>query len=159
MANNQSTPHSFRQRNFFSFAKIQLIESVDICSENDREWSDFSIYLALPLEHCLSSVAASLREAAYISVCRKIVGTNVFTEHISTDSISVCPQLFQKHTFCQLIIISSLHSKVYQYKKRMSTSFHYKLTFFTSTSISLYLTLLIFSLSRHFFKIRGWMFT
>ena len=24
----------------------------------------FSIYLALPLEHCLSSVAASLREAA-----------------------------------------------------------------------------------------------
>ncbi len=50
--------------------------------KNDREWSSFSIYLALPLEHCLSSVAASLREAAKISVCRKTAGTNVFFKDI-----------------------------------------------------------------------------
>ncbi len=60
-------------------------------SKNDREWSVFSIYLALPLEHCLSSVAASLREAAYISVCRKNVGTNVFFEDISPSSLCVYP--------------------------------------------------------------------
>ncbi len=65
---------------------------MDICPENDREWSDFSIYLALPLEHCLSAVGASLREAAYISVCRKIVGTNVFAGHISISSLSVRSQ-------------------------------------------------------------------
>ncbi len=70
-------------------ANTQPRESVDISSKNDREWSGFSIYLALPLEHCLSSIAASLREAAKISVCRKTVGTNVFFEEISTDSLSV----------------------------------------------------------------------
>ncbi len=59
-------------------------------SKNDREWSGFSIYLALPLEHCLSAEGASLREAAKISVCRKTVGMNVFLEDISTDSLSVC---------------------------------------------------------------------
>ncbi len=58
-------------------------------SENDREWSGFSIYLALPLEHCLSAKGASLREAAKIGVCRKTVGTNVFSEDISADSLRV----------------------------------------------------------------------
>ncbi len=62
-------------------------------SKNDREWSGFSIYLALPLEHCLSAVSASLREAAYISVCRKTVGTNVFFEDISPTSLCVYPHL------------------------------------------------------------------
>ena len=59
-------------------------------SKNDREWSGFSIYLALPLEHCLSAKGASLREAAKISVCRKTVGTNVFLEDIWTSSLRVC---------------------------------------------------------------------
>ncbi len=57
---------------------------------------DFSIYLALPLEHCLSSVAASLREAAKISVCRKIVGTNVFEGHIPVSSFCVSSHRFSK---------------------------------------------------------------
>ncbi len=72
-----------------SLANTQPRESEDICPTNDREWSDFSIYLALPLEHCLSAKGASLREAAKISVCRKIVGTNVFEGQISSLSLSV----------------------------------------------------------------------
>ncbi len=76
-------------RNRLSFADTQLKEEAGICHENDREWSDFSIYLALPLEHCLSAEGASLREAAKISVCRKIVGTNVFAGHIPASSFSV----------------------------------------------------------------------
>ncbi len=71
------------------FASAQQRESVDMSSKNDREWSGFSICLALPLEHCLSAKGASLREAAKISVCRKTVGTNVFLEDISTDSLCV----------------------------------------------------------------------
>ncbi len=60
-------------------------------SKNDREWSGFSIYLALSLEHCLSAKGASLREATKISVCRKTVGTNVFFEDISPTSLRVSP--------------------------------------------------------------------
>ncbi len=74
----------------YNVASTQPKEPGDICAENDREWSDFSIYLALPLEHCLSAEGASLREAAKISVCRKIVGTNVFAGHIFACSLNVC---------------------------------------------------------------------
>ena len=84
--------HSRGCQETFSFASTQPREKGEICAENDREWSDFSIYLALPLEHCLSAVGASLREAAKISVCRKIVGTNVFSEDILFGSLSVCLQ-------------------------------------------------------------------
>ncbi len=73
------------------FANTQRREFVDMSPKNDREWSGFSIYLALPLEHCLSAVGASLREAAKISVCRKTVGTNVFLGDISTNSLCVSP--------------------------------------------------------------------
>ncbi len=68
-------------------------------SENDREWSGFSIYLALSLEHCLSSVAASLREVTKISVCRKTVGTNVFTEDIIPGSLCVSPHPTKNYLF------------------------------------------------------------
>ena len=47
-----------------------------------------------PMEHCPRAVGASLREAAKISVCRKTVGTNVFSEEISARSLSVSYRSF-----------------------------------------------------------------
>ena len=80
-----------KQKTLQYFSSTQRREFGDMSSKNDREWSGFSIYLALPLEHCLSAESASLREAAYISVCRKNVGTNVFFEDISSNSLCVSP--------------------------------------------------------------------
>ncbi len=95
------------------FANTQPRGQADISSENDREWSGFSIYLALPLEHCLSTVGASLREAAKIGVCRKTVGTNVFTEEISACPLSVFPHSNMPTTInliynCLALLASSL---------------------------------------------------
>ena len=77
------------------FVNTQRREFIDMSSKNDREWNGFSIYLALSLEHCLSAEGASLREATKISVCRKTVGTNVFFEDISINSLCVCPHYTQ----------------------------------------------------------------
>ena len=107
-----------------SFANTQQRESFDMSSKNDREWSGFSIYLALPLEHCLSAVGASLREAAKIGVCRKTAGTNVFLEDISKDSLCVCflPSLRPSPTPSRLFLpcICPLHYSNYLINKNFT---------------------------------------
>ena len=116
------------------FANTQRREFVDMSSKNNREWSGFSIYLALSLEHCLSAEGASLRKATKISVCRKTVGTNVFLEDISTNSLCVCPHYIQIPIIQLTKILRYPFFILAKYKKNDIVSFEDEMTTFSSTN-------------------------
>ncbi len=72
------------------FANTQPREETDICPTNDREWSDFSIYLDSFAAGALSE--RRRREFAGGGKNQRmpqIVGTNVFEGQISVSSLSV----------------------------------------------------------------------